>query len=414
MSQKKIVIIGSGPAGSSTAHFLAKAGIPHVLIDKAVFPRAKVCGDGLAPKACMMLDRMYPDFMDRVAHSSSFLPVWGGLVSAPSGHTARLYLRKPDAGQRANALSIPRIVLDHYLQQQLDTRYTDLRTGTQVCHIERKGERFMLTLRHQEVEETLAADILIGCDGDRSIVKKTLAPLRMDPEHYVAGIRTYFNQVKAVQPDPFFELYFLKDLLPAYLWVFPLPDGRVNVGLGMTTSDVSAQRANLREILNKTLAENPIFKDRFADAVQEGKLEGWGLPLGSKKCSLSGPGFLLTGDAGSLIDPLTGEGVGNALYSGWLAAEAVTKAVLADRTDAAFLKLNYDDRVERCLRPELRFAAWVTRLFRYPKLLNYLFNRLDTRPIILTSINRMFDADTDNTWRYDPRFYLRVVWAFLH
>ncbi len=414
MHQKKIVIIGSGPAGTSTAHFLAKANIPHVLIDKATFPRAKVCGDGLAPKACMMLDRMYPGFTDQIGQNPKFFSVWGGSVCSPAGHQVNLYLRKPKAGQPANALSIPRIDLDYYLQQQLDTPYTDLRTDTEVRHIKRQGDCFLLTLYHQGKEETMEADLLIGCDGDRSIVKKTLAPVRMDPEHYVAGIRTYYRHVKGLSPDNLFELYFLNDLLPGYLWIFPLPDGSANVGLGMATSDVSERRANLRELLHKALTENPVFKDRFAESVQEGKLEGWGLPLGSKKIRLSGDGFLLTGDAGSLIDPLTGEGVGNALYSGWLAAEAVTKAISANRTDSAFLKLHYDDRIDRCVRPELRFAAYVSNLFRYPRLIDYLFKRLRTRPIILESINQMYDASTHKAWRYNPLFYLRLGWALLH
>jgi geranylgeranyl reductase family protein len=410
--QKKVVIVGSGPAGCSAAHFLGQQKIPHLLIDKALFPRPKVCGDGLAPRACLMLERIQPGFLGNLPGGTPFNRVWGGAIFAPAGHKVEIYLKKPLPGALPNALSIPRRELDAYLQSRLDPQFTTLRTGVEVAQIRRVGSGFELELRQQGGQsEKIHADILIGCDGDRSIVKKALAPRRMDPEHYVAGIRSYYTGVRGLHPDNFFELYFLDALLPGYLWVFPLPDGSANVGLGMASSDVSARKANLKQILDDALRRHPLLRERFADAVPTQKLEGWGLPLGSKMGTLSGEGFLLTGDAAALIDPLTGEGVGNALYSGWLAAEAAAKAVTEGRSDAAFFRRHYDQRVRRCISPELRFSQWMGHLFRYPRLIDRFFHRIGTRPVIQRSINLMYDAEAFRRQRYNPLFYLRLFWA---
>jgi menaquinone-9 beta-reductase len=311
-SNKTIVIIGAGPAGSSTAHFLGKHKVPHILFDKAVFPRAKVCGDGLAPKASLMLDRINPEIKSHARLNQ----VWGGTVYSPAGHATELYLRRPDKSQQPNAFSIPRKELDHLLLKETNPAYTNLMQGADIQTIVREKSGFTLTYKHEGQTHQMHADILIGCDGDRSIVKKTLAPRRMDPEHYLAGIRMYYSGVRDLHKDQFFEFYFLDELLPGYLWIFPMADGTANVGLGMLSSDVSERKANLREILQTAITTNPMLRDRFSQAQALSKPEGWGLALGSKMGTLSGDGFLLTGDAASLIDPLTGEGVGNA-QAGW-------------------------------------------------------------------------------------------------
>lgn len=410
---KTIVIVGAGPAGSSAAFFLGKAGVPHILLDKAKFPRSKTCGDGLAPRACLMLERMRPDFVKNLTKNEAVRSVWGGRLISPSGYRAELFLKKPATGVVPNALSIPRREFDFLLTEQLDPKFTDFRQGIEIRRIEREGTGFQLFLNENGQETSLRADILIGCDGDRSIVKKTFAPARLDPDHYVAGIRTYFRGVQGLHEHHFFEFFFLKELLPGYLWIFPLPDGSCNVGLGMLTADVSRTRANLREILQHTLAENPLLKTRFATAEQIGKIEGWGLPLGSKIGRLSGDGFLLTGDAASLIDPLTGEGVGNALYSGWLAAEAAANAVAEGRSDAQFFRKKYDRRVFKTIRPELRFSQFWSWMFQYPRLTDHIFRKIGSDAVVQNFINTLYDSAAFRRVQFNPFFYLRFLFSLI-
>jgi menaquinone-9 beta-reductase len=409
MQQKTVVIVGAGPAGSSTAHFLGRHSIKHVLFDKAVFPRAKVCGDGLAPKSAMMLDRINP----AIKCNALLNRVWGGKIYAPNGHATEVYLRKPDQGLAPNAFVIPRIQLDQLLLDEVNPAFTETIQGADIQAITRKEQGFEISYTLLGQTHTMHADLVIGCDGDRSIVRKSLAPSRMDPDHYIAGIRLYYSGVKDLHRDQFFELYFLNDILPGYLWVFPMADGTANVGLGMVSSDVSRKKANLRNILNETLAQNPLLAERFRDAVPSGKPDGWGLPLGSKMGTLSGDGFLLTGDAASLIDPLTGEGVGNALYSGWLAADAIAAALKADRTDAAFLAQHYDVRVARCIGKDLKKLDYLSRIFSSPRLLNHLFRQLGRRPFLQDAINSLYDPALLRKKVRHPLFFPRLAWNLL-
>lgn len=186
----------------------------------------------------------------------------------------------------------------------------------------------------------LQADLVIGAEGDRSLTARQLGGLRKEPDHYCAGIRTYYEGVSGFHEKNFIELHFLKDTLPGYLWIFPLPNGGANVGIGMLSSAIARRRTDLKGLLEKSL-QQPSLRERFSHARRTDPMRGWGLPLGSKKRKLSGDGFLLTGDAGSLIDPFTGEGIGNAMISGRIAAETAVSAIQSDRFDGGFLE-RYD------------------------------------------------------------------------
>src|SRR5262249_55250622 len=149
-------------------------------------------------------------------------------------------------------------------------------------------------------KKTAYCKLLIGAEGDRSVVARKLAHHNMEPKHYCGGLRAYYKGVKNFHAQGFIELHFIQELLPGYLWVFPLPNGEANVGVGMLTKAASKKKINLKQTMLKALAENPTLKDRFKDAQLIGDIKGWGLPLGSKKRKISGNNFLLTGDAASL------------------------------------------------------------------------------------------------------------------
>jgi flavin-dependent dehydrogenase len=230
----------------------------------------------------------------------------------------------------------------------------------------------------------------------------------MEPAHHCAGLRAYYTGVRELHPQNFIELHFLPDFLPGYLWIFPLPDGAANVGVGMLTSEVSRQRINLRERLHELLTTHPKLRERFAGAKAEGPVRGFGLPLGSKRRSLSGDAYLLLGDAGSLIDPFSGEGIGHAMISGRHAADWATRALAADNTSAAFLK-GYDAAVYRRLGKELRLSYGMQRLLRWPSLFSFVANRAARNPALAETLSAMFlDLDLRERLR-QPSFYLRLL-----
>jgi flavin-dependent dehydrogenase len=158
----------------------------------------------------------------------------------------------------------------------------------------------------------------------------------------------------------------------------------------------------------KVISENPTIKERFKNAVPEGKIQGWGLPLGSKKRTLSGNGYMVTGDAGSMIDPFTGEGISNAMYCGMTAALVAKDALEAKRFDSAFLK-QYDEKIYKRLWSELQLSHTMQKLCKYPWLFNFVINKAEKNRTFRETISCMFD-DLDLRAKFrQPSFYFKLL-----
>ncbi len=407
----EIVIIGAGPGGCATSLFLSKQGIPHTIIEKQVYPRDKVCGDALSGKSVYVLNQLNPRIVHEFASKpDEFIDSWGVKFVAPNGKHINIPF-KSDMSKEPHPPGFisKRVNFDHEIFKMLDRNYATVLEGTEVTEIERAGSGTTVTCKKGETQQVITGvKLLIGAEGDRSLVAKKLAGIKKENDHYCAGIRAYYKGVEGMHPQNFIELHFLEELLPGYFWIFPLPNGEANVGAGMLSSTVSKKRVNLKEDMLRAIAQNPNIKDRFKNATLEGKVQGWGLPLGSKKRKLSGDGFLLVGDAGSLIDPFTGEGIGNALYSGMMAASFIKEAVEADRYDAAFLN-RYDTAFYDRQWDELKLSHTLQRLCKYPWLFNFVVNKANKNKALRETISCMFeDLDLRAKLR-NPLFYFRLL-----
>jgi flavin-dependent dehydrogenase len=177
----------------------------------------------------------------------------------------------------------------------------------------------------------------------------------------------------------------------------------------MRSDFVSERRLHLTKLLDEVITQHPEIKARFAGAERVGKVVGYGLPLGSKRRSLSGDHYMLMGDAGHLIDPLTGEGIGNAFYSGFIAAEQVEKCLASKRFDAAYLKA-YDIRVDRVLRSEMRLSYQLQRLLQYPRITNLLTGFIADNPRVIDVLCRMYTDFDLRKQLVRPWFWLKVWW----
>ncbi len=130
------------------------------------------------------------------------------------------------------------------------------------------------------------AKLLIIANGAHSSFTKDVCRHPYGAEkYYAAGIRAYYKGVKGTHQDSFIELHFLKNLLPGYLWIFPLPNGEANVGMDMLSDAVRDRKVNLKQLLTETLQQDPVFAERFRDAEMTSSLDGYGLPLGSKNAA---------------------------------------------------------------------------------------------------------------------------------
>ncbi|MBX2978622.1 MAG: geranylgeranyl reductase family protein [Flavobacteriales bacterium] len=322
-----VLILGGGPGGCSAALQLAKRGVEAVLVEKAVFPRDKVCGDALSGKVMRTLERVAPELVDRVKIDAHRMPSWGVTFVAPGGKSLRVPFRRETGIGEAPGAILPRLDFDDLLFQRVKTAPgITVLEGTAAKAFERIKEGWRVTLEDLG-QSSITTPLILDASGANSHFARHVAGLGMEPRHHAAGVRAYYSNVKGLDADGFIELIFLKELLPGYLWVFPLPNGRANVGLGLRSDVVRKRKADLKKLLLKLLAEHPSLKERFAHATLDGPVQGMGLPLASKRRPLSGDGYLLIGDAGHLIDPFTGEGISHAMISGMHAADVACEAL---------------------------------------------------------------------------------------
>jgi flavin-dependent dehydrogenase len=378
-------------------------------VDKATFPRDKICGDAISGKSVYVLRNLSEAWLEELlANSQEVLPSSGLIFFAPNGAGLPVSFVKNSAGQ-SPGFTTTRLYFDDFLFRKLNPEFATIYTASTLQSIKRVERVWHIELTTPEGRVHITSDMLVAADGDKSIVRKQLGLQEASPKTSAVGLRAYYKGVRGLEKEGMIELHFLPELLPGYFWIFPLSDGRANVGVGMISKDVRDKKINLRERMLHAIATNPGIRDRFKDAELDGKIFGWGLPMGVTRTPLSGDGYLLTGDAAQLIDPFSGEGIGNALYSGMRAAKAIEAAIVKSDYSAAFIKEVYDDPVYGRIWGELRTSATLQRLSRYPWLFNFVINKAIKSPTLKNTISGMFhDLDLRSKLR-QPAFYLKML-----
>ncbi len=357
-----IIICGAGPAGSTCALALGQSGLKVALIDKSSFPRDKICGDAVAPYVPAVLGTINPAYKTAFQQFRAKERVTILRVVAPN--TKAVDLHFPTEGAICMRTNLDNFLFE--LAAQLPNVTTFL--GQAIKEVQSNAEETMVSLQDGN---SIHAQIVVGCDGAQGIVSKKLTDNQIDLKHNSAAVRAYYKNVKGI-PNQTFELHYLKDLMPGYFWIFPLPDGQANVGLGMLSQTVSEQKINLRKALPQIIAKTPYLNKRFEEAELISSIKGFGLPLGSRKVCISGQRFMLCGDAASLIDPLSGEGIGQAIisgrYAGWQAIKCFEKndfsaAVMLDYNKMVYDKLWREHRLHYLTQCAISNRPWVINGF---------------------------------------------------
>jgi len=411
--QSPVAIIGCGPAGAAASLFLSKAAIPHIILEKEVYPRDKICGDGCSGKTTAVLRKADPAFLDEIfSDAARFLPSYGVTFVAPNGKALDIpFSLHKESLKYPPGFTSRRFDLDNFLYGKLSGPYATIFQGVTVQQLERTDAGFRVSCKANQEDMQVKVDcqLVIGADGDQGVSRRLLLHDNIPPKTASVGLRTYYKRVKGLHEENFIELHFINEILPGYFWIFPLPGGEANVGICMDAALVRKKKINLRQVMQDVITLHPAIAPRFSEAIPTGKTYGWGLPMGVEQTPVSGDRFLLTGDAASLIDPFTGEGIGNALFSGMLAAEAAIKAIKEKEYTAGFLKEAYDDVLFRRIGDELRLSYTIQKLLRYPWLFNLVVNKANKSASLRTTMSSMFaDLDVRALLR-KPSFYWNVL-----
>ncbi len=399
------VIVGGGPGGSSCAAFLAKKGRRVLLLDKAKFPRDKTCGDGISGKSMKVLESLgIVNAVEQVPHAK----ITGVIFSSPDGTAVQIPIPKSEESVRDYGYCCRREVFDAVVFQKAKANGATvienfnvtevLMEGTRVVGVKGKGA--------DGVEKTFKGKVIVGADGANSLVATKVGVREVDPSHWCAALRVYYKGVKGLTPN--IELHFVDEVIPGYVWIFPLENGMANVGVGMVLKDLNEQGVNIKDAMFKALKENALFKDRFTEAEMVSPIKGWNLPFGSKHWRCHGDGWVLVGDAASMIDPFTGERIGNALLSGSMAADAIDEALTANDFSQAFLS-RYEERLRAAVDHELENSYRLQRLGRRKWLLNFFLHRAQRSKDVREAIaDTLLDSKSRNRF-LNPLFYVKAL-----
>lgn len=399
-----VAIVGAGPAGASCALALSRSGLKVCVIDKASFPRDKVCGDALSADVIKQLPMLSEKLARDFTTYESRMPSYGVRLYAPDRTSVDLAFTTKGG---TKGYVWPRQEFDNLLVSQVKTEGgCDLLENVSVTDVTATPSEVTIHTSRQ----VLRARMVVGADGANSVVARLTGSKAIDRGHHSAGLRVYYEGVEGFHERNHIELHFFGKILPGYLWIFPMQGGRANVGIGMLSSVVARRRINLRRTLEELLLTDPHLRERFINARPLESVKGHGLPLGSVKRRLSGSRFLLVGDAASLIDPFTGEGVGNAIRSGRVAADHIVRCFRAGDFSAQFNRA-YDREIYRRMGKEFRISQALQRVCRFPWLFNLVVRKAHDSPYWHEFLcNALTDIDVKTRFT-SPSFYYRLLFS---
>ena len=401
-----LIIVGAGPAGTSAALYGNRLGLQTLLLDKSKFPRDKTCGDALSGKSVKILEDL--NLVEGVNKLDGSL-IKRIIFANPKHSECELLLDKSlNKDHISHGYVIPRITFDNYMLEQAK-KVSDVEEGFFVKDLLFDDKRVVGVSGKTDNgdRKEYRANIVLGADGPNSIVSKKAGLYQMDMDHTAVGIRCYYENVKDLTDQ--IELHYVEEINPGYFWIFPAGKNRANIGVGLLKSIVKKESRKLSEIMTKII-ESDHFKDRFSDAVPIEKPTGWNLPLGSIKRKNHGEGFLLLGDAAGLVDPFTGEGIGNAMVSGQIAAETAAQAKEKNDFSKKYLK-KYDKKLWDHLGSELNTSAKLLKLARSKFLLNFVIDRAARNKKVRDIMSGMLANEIPKTELSNPLFYLKILFS---
>ncbi|MGH8907579.1 MAG: geranylgeranyl reductase family protein [Egibacteraceae bacterium] len=326
------VVVGAGPGGSAAAAFLAQAGYDVVLIEKETFPRDKVCGDGLTPRAVKALHSL-----GLHEEAEGTLPGWArqdGLRMYGGGVVLDLPWPRLDEWP-SHSLTATRSLFDHTLARHA------AKAGAQVWEETEVTGPVYLTSSQRRVAGVayrradgppgvVRAPIVVAADGGSSRFAVSLGLHRDERRPMGVAVRAYYRSPRSQERmmEGFLELYRGQELLPGYGWLFPLADGLVNVGWGLLNTSEHFRSTNYRKTLDEWTASFPPEWE-IGRQTMVGRPRGAGLPMGHNRRPPVYKGVLLVGDAAGMVNPFNGEGISYAIEAAAFAAEAAACALEA-------------------------------------------------------------------------------------
>ncbi len=393
-----VIVVGAGPAGSATAYFLAQHGVDVLLLEKTEFPREKVCGDGLTPRAVKQLINMGVPTEGPGWQRNKGLRVIGGGV--------RLELDWPDLASFPDyGLTRTRMDFDEILAKRAQEAGARLRTSVNVgapLLDERTGRVVGVTATTKGKEPLeFRSQLVIAADGVSARLPLALGIAKREDRPLGVAVRRYYRSPR--HQDDYLESWLElrskesgDDLLPGYGWIFGMGDGRVNVGLGILNSSDAWGKTNYRTMLTDWLDNTPAEWGLNDEANAEGHTQGAALPMGFNRVPHYDRGVLLVGDAGGMVNPFNGEGIAYAMESGALAAEIVVQALARPEGPERERALHaYPNELKLRYGGYYRLGGWFVKIIGKPSLMQFATKHGMPHPVLMRFVLKLLANLTD-------------------
>ena len=333
-----VIVVGAGPSGATTAYYLAQAGLNVLLLEKARFPRDKVCGDGLTPRAVKPLIAMGVD----VGPGSGWLHNKGLRVI---GAGMRLELPWPELNSYPGyGLVRTRASLDEMLARRAQAVGAKLLEGVTVTGpvLDDAGRIAGVTANTHDSERargdsvTYRARVVVAADGNSSRLSVAMGLHKRDDRPLGVAVRTYYTSPRHDDDylESWLDLWDGDRLLPGYGWIFGMGDGTSNVGLGLLNTSDAFGNTDYRVLLKRWLRSMP-EEWGYVEENRTEPVRGAALPMGFNRTPAYYRGLLLAGDAAGMVNPFNGEGIAYAMESGQILAAVIADALACQTREQA-------------------------------------------------------------------------------
>jgi geranylgeranyl reductase family protein len=393
-----VIVVGAGPGGSASGYHLAKHGARVLILEKTEFPREKVCGDGLTPRAVKQLLDMGIDTSAEAGWLRNYgLRVIGGGV--------RLELKWPELASYPDyGLVRTRLDFDDMLAKQAEKAGALLYTSHNVTGpvLDADGRVTGVQVKTPDGEKRLSAPLVIAADGVSGRFPLSMGMAKREDRPMGVAVRRYYR-CEAKANDDYLESWLeLRSkeagdtLLPGYGWIFGLGDGRVNVGLGVLNSSKAYQQTNYRHMLTDWLSTTPEDWGLCDESNADGKILGAALPMGFNRTPHYTRGMMLVGDSGGMVNPFNGEGIAYAMESGQLAAEIVLQALARPAGQARELALQtYPTELKRRFGGYYRIGGVFVKMIGNPQIMKIATRHGLPHPTLMRFVLKLLANLTD-------------------
>jgi geranylgeranyl reductase family protein len=388
-----VIVVGAGPAGSTTAYYLAQAGLNVLLLEKARFPREKVCGDGLTPRAVKALVAMGVD----VGPDSGWLRNKGLRVV---GAGMRLELPWPDLDNYPGyGLVRTRATLDETLARRAQAAGVRLMEGVTVTGpvLDSDGKIAGVRAANHDSERTYGSRVVVAADGNSSRLAVAMGLGKRNDRPLGVAVRTYYRSPRHDDDylESWLDLWDGDRLLPGYGWAFGMGDGTSNVGLGLLNTSAAFGNTDYRALLRRWLRSMP-EEWGYTEENRTASVRGAALPMGFNRTPHYYRGLLLAGDSAGMVNPFNGEGIAYAMESGEILARTIAQALARPgRAETERVLRGYPVALQQAYGGYYALGRVFVQLIGHPQLMRFATRHGMARPALMRFALKLLANLTD-------------------